>query len=153
MFQSSHDAYLESRVLSATPLELVHLLYQGAIGAVQDARHHLADGRIVQRSRAISKASAILAEVSAALNREAGGELAGRLAGLYDYMQRKLLEANLQQSDPPLGEVLSLLATLGDAWAEISKPFTEPPAPASPWSQALPPEPAYASYGAGSWSL
>jgi len=36
MFQSSHDAYLESRVLSATPLELVHLLYRGAIGAVQD---------------------------------------------------------------------------------------------------------------------
>lgn len=129
MFQSSHDAYLESRVLSATPLELVHLLYQGAIGAVQDA-----DGRIAERSRAISKACAIFAELSAALNREAGGELAGGLAGLYDYMQRKLLVANLQQSDPPLGEVLSLLATLHEAWAEISKPSTEPPAAASPWS-------------------
>jgi len=37
MFQSSYDGYLESRVLSATPLELVHLLYGAAIGAVQDA--------------------------------------------------------------------------------------------------------------------
>jgi flagellar protein FliS len=152
MFQSSHNAYLESRVLSATPRELVHLLYQGAIGAVQDARHHLADERIVERSRAISKACAILAELSAALNHEAGGELAGRLAGLYDYMQRKLLEGNLQQSDAPLGEVLGLLATLGEGWAEISKPATEPPAPANPWNQAVPPEPAYA-YGAGGWSL
>jgi flagellar secretion chaperone FliS len=152
MYQSSHDAYLESRVLSATPLELVHLLYRGAIEAVQDARHELAGGRIVERSRAISKAGAILTELSAALNHEAGGELASRLGALYDYMQRKLLEANLQQSDPPLGEVLSLLVTLAEAWAEISKPATEPPSPANPWSHPVPPEAACA-YGAGSWSL
>ena len=152
MYQSSHDAYLESRVLSATPLELVHLLYRGAIEAVQDARHELAGGRIVERSRAISRACAILTELSAALNHQIGGELASRLGALYDYMQRRLLEANLQQSDPPLGEVLSLLATLEEAWAEISKPITEPASPANLWSHPVPPEPACAC-GAGSWSL
>src|SRR5215471_21082000 len=104
MYQSSHEAFLESRVLSATPLELVHLLYRGAIEAVQDARHELAGGRIVERWRAISRACAILTELSAALNHQTGGELASRLGALYDYMQRRLLEANLQQSDPPLGE-------------------------------------------------
>src|SRR3974377_1434726 len=111
MFQSAHDAYLESRVLSAGPLELVQMLYQGAIGAVQDARHHLAEGKILERSRAISKACAILTELTAALNHEASGELAGRLAALYDYMQRQLLEANFRQADEPLGEVLGLLVT------------------------------------------
>ena len=50
MYESRHDAYLESRVLSADPLELVRLLYQGATGAVQDARRFLAQGEIVQRS-------------------------------------------------------------------------------------------------------
>ena len=139
-------------MLSATPLELVHLLYRGAIEAVQDARHELSDRRIVERSRAISKACAILTELSAALNHEAGGELASRLGALYEYMQRRLLEANLQQSDPPLGEVLSLLATLAEAWAEISKPATEPESPAHPWSHPVQPEPACA-YGVGSWSL
>jgi flagellar protein FliS len=152
MFQSSYDAYLESRVLSATPVELVHLLYRGAIAAVQDARHHLADGRIAERSKAISKACAILTELTAALNHEAGGELAGRLAALYDYMQRRLLEANLQQTDPPLGEVLGLLATLAEAWSEISKPAAQHAVPANPWSQLVPAEPASA-YSAGSWSL
>jgi flagellar secretion chaperone FliS len=152
MFGSSHEAYLESRVLSATPLELVHLLYRGAIGAVQDARHHLANGKIAERSRAISKACAILIELTASLNHEDGGELAGRLAALYEYMQRRLLEANLQQADPPLGEVLSLLATLEEAWGEISKPAAEAAVPANPWSQPAPPEPACA-YSAGSWSL
>jgi flagellar protein FliS len=152
MFQSAHDRYLESRVLSATPLELVRLLYQEAIGAVQDARHHLANGKILERSRAISKAGAILTELATALNHEAGGELAARLAGLYDYMQRKLLEANFQQVDPPLAEVLGLLATLAEAWTEISRPAAPPVTDAGPWNQPLPPEPASA-YSAGSWSL
>ena len=152
MFQSAHDAYLESRVLSATPLELVNMLYQGAIGAVQDARHHLAGGKIAERSRAISRACGILMELTAALNHEAGGELGARLAALYDYMQRRLLEANFQQADPPLGEVLGLLTTLAEAWTEISRPAPPPAAEVSPWKQPIMAEQACA-YSAGSWSL
>jgi flagellar protein FliS len=155
MFQSAHDQYLENRVLSAEPLELVQMLYQGAIGAVQDARHHLANGKIIERSRAITKACAILIELTASLNREAGGELAQRLGSLYDYMRRKLLEANFHQSDEPLGEVLSLLAALAEGWAEIGKPKQEPVAAGTPWADAPP----YAGaepevcYSTGSWSL
>jgi flagellar protein FliS len=155
MFQSAHDAYLESRVLSAEPLELVHMLYQGAIGAVQDARHNLADGKIMERSRAITKACTILAELTVALNQEAGGELAKRLASLYDYMRRRLLEANFRQSDEPLGEVLGLLATLAEGWAEIRKRQETPATTNGLWSEA----PAYpgaepeASYSVGGWSL
>jgi flagellar protein FliS len=155
MFQSAHDQYLENRVLSAEPLELVQMLYHGAIGAVQDARHHLANGKIMERSRAITKACAILIELTAALNREAGGELARRLGSLYDYMRRRLLEANFRQSDEPLGEVLGLLATLAEGWSEIGKRRQAPVAAAEPWSDA----PAYtaaepeASYSTGSWSL
>jgi flagellar secretion chaperone FliS len=155
MFQSAHDAYLESRVLSAEPLELVHMLYQGAISAVQDSRHHLANGRIMERSRAITKACAILTELTVALNREAGGELANRLASLYDYMRRRLLEANFRQSDEPLGEVLGLLATLSEGWVEVSKRQKTPAGARNPWSEA----PAYASaepeaaYSSESWSL
>ena len=155
MFQSAHDAYLESRVLSAGPLELVQLLYQGAIGAVQDARHYLAEGKILERSRAVSKACGILTELTAALNHEAGGELAGRLAGLYDYMQRQLLEANFQQADAPLGEVLGLLATLAEGWAGITQQQQRPEAAVSPWSQAecLVGAETESSCSAGSWSL
>ncbi|HLI87026.1 MAG TPA: flagellar export chaperone FliS [Bryobacteraceae bacterium] len=155
MFQSAHDAYVENRVLSAEPLELVHMLYQGAIGAVQDARHYLADGKIIERARAISKACTILIELTTSLNMEAGGELAKRLASLYDYMRRRLLEANFRQSDEPLGEVLGLLATLTEGWAEIGKRRETPAAASSSWSEA----PAYprveteAAYSSGSWSL
>jgi flagellar protein FliS len=150
MFNSAQDAYLESRVHSADPLELVRMLYQGAIGAVQNARLHLAEGKIAARSRSISRACDILMELQSALDHSRGGEIAGRLAALYTYIHGKLLEANCQQIDPPLGEVLSLLATLADAWAGPSKPVQSTVPTGNPWVQ--PQEPG-AARAPGGWSL
>src|ERR1035441_10518135 len=116
MWQNAHDAYLESRVLSADPVELIHLLYEAAIEAVREARRYLAEGEIAARSRSITKAFGILQELVAALDHERGGEISGRLGQLYDYMQRRLLEANFEQIAQPLAEVLGLLATLAEAW-------------------------------------
>ena len=133
----AHDAYLENRVLSADPTELVRLLYQTGLEAVRDARRHLANGEIVARSRAISKASAVLLELVGSLDLERGGEIAGRLGRLYDYMLRRLTEANFQQSDAPLAEVLSLMATLAEAWNGI-RPEPQPAsAPENPWAQPV----------------
>jgi flagellar protein FliS len=136
MLQTAYDAYLESRIESADPVQLVRLLYQGAMAAVRDARRNLASGDIAARSRAVSKAFEILSELASSLDRERGGEIAVRLAQLYDYAQRRLLEANARQQDEPLAEVLGLLSTLSEAWQEIGG--TERPAePVSgPWAQA-----------------
>ena len=150
MWNNGHDAYLESRVLSADPIELVNLLYQACIQAVRDARHYLAGGDIGERSRAINKACEILMELNASLNRENGGEIAGRLAQLYDYMLGRLLEANMQQTDNPLAEVLALLATLGEGWQGVRPTPEVPAAPAeNVWSQDTG-QSACASHG---WSL
>ncbi len=119
MYQNARDAYLEDRILTAEPMELVRLLYQAATGAVRDARRHLADGKILERSRSISKACEILIELAGALDHQQGGEISRRLAALYEYMLRRLTEANLQQSDPPLAEVLGLLSTLSEAWQSV----------------------------------
>ena len=54
------DAYLESRVLSASPLELICFLYQYALDSVRDARRHLAAGDIVARSRAVCRAVGVM---------------------------------------------------------------------------------------------
>ncbi len=115
------DAYLENRVLGSSPIELLRLLYGGAIDAVRAARARLAGGDIAARSRAISKAQAILHELDCALNREQGGELAARLGPLYAYMQTLLTHANLQQSDQPLAEVERLLTTLREGWDGIEE--------------------------------
>jgi flagellar secretion chaperone FliS len=149
MWNNGHDAYLESRVLSADPVQLVNLLYQACIQAVRDARYHLERGEIGLRSQAINKACEIVMELNAVLDRERGGEIAARLLQLYDYMLGRLLAANMQQSDPPLAEVLSLLATLGEAWQGVCPPAAEPAPGGNVWSQESGQE-AGASHG---WSL
>ena len=75
MSHNGHDAYLEGRILSADPLELIRLLYQGAATRCGEARRPLADGDIAGRSRAITKACDILAELMNSLDRERGGEI------------------------------------------------------------------------------
>jgi len=118
MSHIGHEAYLEGRILSADPLELVRLLYQGASDAVRQARRSLADGDIAGRAEAISRAYEILAELAGAVDRQSG-ELGERLLLLYDYMQRLLLDANLRQEDGPLAQVLGLLSTLSEGWQAV----------------------------------
>jgi flagellar secretion chaperone FliS len=114
-------AYLESKILSASPLELVSLAYEGAIEAVRDARVCLAEKRIHDRSRAITKAQLILTELQHSLDFTHGGDLSVQLARLYDYMQRRLIDANFQQAEPPLVEVENLLETVRESWKELAQ--------------------------------
>jgi flagellar protein FliS len=137
MANNAHDAYLESRILAAEPMELIRLLYQAATRAVRDARRCIEDRDIAGRSRSISKAGEILVELSGSLDHERGGEISERLARLYDYMQRRLIEANFQQSDSPLVEVLGLLSTLSEAWDGLRSHSTPPEPAASPWGQVV----------------
>ena len=132
MSDVGHNAYLEGRILSADPLELVTLLYQGCTDSVREARHCLAKAEIEARGQAISKACAILTELIGSLDYERGGEIAKRLGLLYDYMQRRLLDAHARQADEPLAEVLGLLLTLAEGWAGV-----QPAAPESNvWAMA-----------------
>ena len=153
-----NDVYLESRVLSADPVDLIAILYEGALGAVEQARRRLAEGDIAGRATAVSKAVAILAELSSALDHSSGGEISTRLARLYDYMQRRLLEGNFRQEEEPLGEVARLLRVLAEGWNGIretrqaAKPAPVPhPAP-SPWGDPYIAQPANGYAGQG-WSF
>lgn len=117
---NSYEAYRENEILSASPLELVCILYRGALDCVANARQALRNGEIGLRSNEISKAIAILDELSTSLDASRGADLTRSLAELYDYMQRRLILANTRQSDPELAEVESLLSTLLEAWTECA---------------------------------
>lgn len=149
MWNNGHDAYLQGQVLSADPIELVHLLYQAGIQAVRDARRHLAEGEIGARSKAINHACEIVMELRSSLDEQRGGEIARRLGSLYDYVLARLLEANLQQSDQILVEILGLLATLSEAWQAVRSPTAPEPTVGNVWSR----EPVAESYASQGWSL
>jgi len=116
MSPTTHDQYLETEVLSATPLQLTVMLYRATIDSIAAARRHLKSGEIWERSRRINKASEIISELALSLDHEAGGEISRTLAELYGYMQTRLIEGNFRQAEPPLAEVESLLSTLLEAW-------------------------------------
>ena len=116
MYQNLQQNYLESEVLSADPLRLVELLYRGAIEAIQSARVAVKSRDIQQRSKQISKALAIVNQLALSLDHSKGGTISRQLLELYDYMGRRLTEANIQQTEPPLAEISTLLNTLLEGW-------------------------------------
>jgi flagellar protein FliS len=152
MWQNARDAYLENRILSADPVELVHLLYQACASAVGDARRHLATGEIMMRARSISKACEILLELTSSLDYEQGGDLSQRLAQLYGYMHRRLLEANFQQNDEPLADVTGLLVTLVEAWEGVRRETKTPEPPATRWMHTIPQD-AELAHASSAWSF
>lgn len=111
-YQNSQDL----NVLSASPVQLVRMLYSGAIAAVQTAQENLRKGDIRERSRQITKACAIIGELALSLDKVRGGTVANDLAELYVYMHQRLIQANIEQEMAPLVEVQKLLETLLDAW-------------------------------------
>lgn len=116
--------YRTNAVLTASPGQLVLMLYDGALKALALAREGFAvpadDPRRIQIiNEQLLKAQAILNELQSGLNMEAGGEFARTMHRLYDYHNRRLLEANLRKQIEPVIEVERLVRELRDAWAQM----------------------------------
>jgi flagellar protein FliS len=114
------EAYLESAVYSAGPEELVTIMYEAAIQAIGRARRHLRSGDVEARSREITRAHAIVTELALALDHKPAPKLSRNLAELYDYIQRRLIEANTRSDDRSLAEASRLMSTLLDGWMELA---------------------------------
>ncbi len=131
--QNYGRAYRSNAVLTASPGQLVLMLYDGALKALALARQGFAEPesnyrRIAIINEQLLKAQAIFMELQGGLNLEAGGEFARTLDGLYDYYTRRLLEANLRKTEEPVIEVERLVRELRDAWAQMLTQNSEVPA-------------------------
>jgi flagellar protein FliS len=114
------EAYYQTHVQSRSPLELVVMLYDGALRFTEQAAEAMARQDMAAKAVALSRALAILAELQNTLNLQEGGEIAGRLDALYTHMTERLIDANVQRSPEPIREVAALLRTLREAWAQIA---------------------------------
>ncbi len=116
--------YRSNAVLTASPGQLVLMLYDGALKALALARDALGRPesdrkRLEVVNHQLLKAQAILAELQGGLNFEAGGEVAKSLNSLYDYYNRRLFEANLRKQAGPVIEVEKMIGDLRSGWAEM----------------------------------
>jgi len=116
--------YRANSILTASPGQLVLLLFDGALNSLAIARE--AFGRPPEDLRRfeiinkhVRKAQRIIAELRGTLDFKAGGEFALVMNRLYEYYNRRLLEANLRKQVEPLIEVEKLFGEVRDAWAEM----------------------------------
>ena len=113
-----------SAILDASPHQLVTLMLGGARERVQLAIACLQRGDLARKAHAISAASGIIGGLNSTLDMKAGGEIAEGLQSLYDYFQRRLLEANGNNDPAPLAEVDELLGDIEQAWRAIDPDAT-----------------------------
>lgn len=112
---------IETGVIAASPHKLIVMLFEGAIVALSNAIMQMNNGDIAAKGHSISKAIAIIdSGLRASLDKKAGGEIAVSLDSLYEYMNNRLLLANLNNQVELLGEVQILLRDLKSSWEAIS---------------------------------
>ncbi len=117
-------AYRANSILTASPGQLVLMLFDGALNARAIARTACDDPsgdpkRFEVIHTQLVKAQKIIAELQGTLNLEAGGDFARTMYQLYDYYDRRLVEANLKKQSAPIAEVERLLGEVRTAWAEM----------------------------------
>ena len=116
------EAYYQTHVQSRSPLELVVMLYDGALRFCDQAATAMDAGDMATKGVAMSKAFAILAELQNTLNVKDGGDVARQLDALYAHINDRLVDANIQRSSEPIRDVIRLLTPLRDAWSQVATP-------------------------------
>jgi flagellar protein FliS len=126
-FRAGANAYarvgMETQAMSASPHQLIVMLFDGVVTTIGMARHHMASGDIAAKGNAISKAISIVdnglkASLDAKAAGAAGTELVNNLSALYDYVIRRLLYANLHHEPKALDEAEAILENIASAWRE-----------------------------------
>lgn len=112
------NQYLATTVNSASPEQLMLMLYDGAIRFISLGIQAIDNGLVDKRAYYINKTSAIVSEFAATLDHNQNAKLAEDLDALYCYMLNRLLEANLKNDTAPLIEVKGMLSDLRTTWAQ-----------------------------------
>ena len=96
------------------------MLFDGVRDRLNQAIGSVERGDIATRSNSINSAVEIISGLQASLDFEQGGEIAANLEALYDYMQRRLFRANVDNDIAGLVEVADLVDTIRAAWSAIA---------------------------------
>ena len=129
--QQAQRDYLESRVLSAQPAELVEMLYQIAIQSLKKAIGHLKSGDALARAGEISRAQEAVNELMTALDHSVGASFTQTLASLYAYIQQQILKGHAGKSDEALQRAINLLTTLQEGWSGVCTELAKANQPAA----------------------
>lgn len=110
---------VQTRVSSSTPHSLVAMLLDGILQKLAKASGAMQRGDLSEQGESLSAGIRIIDGLRASLDYSKGGELASNLGSMYDYMERRLVEANLGSDRDIIGEVVSLVNQIKSGWDAI----------------------------------
>ena len=126
-FTSNHNPLNQYRAVDAygaaaasDRLQLVLRMMQGALDRIATARGHMGRGEQAPKGEALGRAVRMIDGLRSCLDHERGGEIAANLGALYEYMTRRLTEANLRNDTRPLDEVADLLDEIRSGWEQMA---------------------------------
>lgn len=116
---NAFNAYKQNSVTTASPGELTLMLYNGCLKFLNRAKLAIADKNIEERNHYIQRSQAIIGELMSTLNMDM--EISKQMLPLYEYMNRRLTEANIQNDSAIIEEVEGLVTEFRDTWKEVIK--------------------------------
>jgi len=119
MSSPAANNYLKTKVFTATPEQLQLMLYDGMIRFTEQARASLNDKQYESSYELLSRAQKIVVELQCGLKHDLAPDLCGKLSSLYNFIYRKLVEANVQHVLPPLDEALNIMRYQRETWAML----------------------------------
>ena len=111
---------VQGGIENASPHRLIQMLMEGALDKISTATGAMERGDIPVKGKHIGWAISIIGGLRTSLDKQAGGEIAQNLDDLYDYMERRLFEANVRNEPGILDEVAGLLREIKGAWDTIA---------------------------------
>jgi flagellar protein FliS len=119
--------YKKTVLATTDRVQLVYMLYEGALNHMKSARIKIESGDIMSKGKHFSKATLIISELSNVLDMEKGGEIARNLRGLYEYVLQRLLYANLNNDIAAIEDSEKVIETLKSGWKEMMEGLKQNP--------------------------
>ncbi len=115
--RNPYEAYQNNSVTTASPGELTLMLYNGCLKFINLAKHAIENNEIEKKNTNIQKVQNIISELNLTLNMDI--EISKNMRPLYEYVNRRLMEANIQQDISILKEVEELITEFRDTWKQV----------------------------------
>ena len=119
MYKNGIQMYRKTNVVTADPKRLVLMCYEGAIDSLKIGKQKIAEKDYEEKGKNIAKAQDIISELKSSLNFEEVGTIAANLDSLYNYILRRITEADLENDVQAFEDVIGMLGDLKSAWEEI----------------------------------
>ncbi|QFU23495.1 flagellar export chaperone FliS [Shewanella eurypsychrophilus] len=117
--QSYRKVSLENEISVASPHRVIQMMFEGALQRIAQSRYAIENGDIGNKGIFIGKAIGLITGLNSSLNMDAGGEIAGNLSNLYDFMLRRISEANINNDIQALDDVSDILKIIKEGWDAI----------------------------------